>query len=147
LKTFNITVVDYAEPDTATNGSGDLGGLGGQGGLGGTGGLGGLGGGDCIGCPQDHSCGQDQARIEELRALLDDSLYDEEPKTVQYKSFEKCQEQLVMGTNLFMSFLMMDGTYTHVKYYQSLFSDDWEIVCKQEDMGYDSDFDYYCGYR
>jgi len=46
-----------------------------------------------------------------------------------------------------MSFLMMDGTYTHVKYYQGLFSDDWEIVCKQEDMGYDSDFDYYCGYR
>ena len=84
---------------------------------------GGLGGMDnCPGCAQEDTCADDQERIEQLKNQLNVHLAEKDAKTAEVEPFEKCEEQLVFGTNLFLSFKMTDNSYTHVRFYKAFFS-------------------------
>ena len=94
---FPITVGNYTEPDSNNGGGGLGGGLGG--GFGGPGSL--------SECDSD-----DLANIHDFAAQYENEYTPEN----SIESYKVCKTQIVAGTFYWLSFLMDDDTYTHVKY-------------------------------
>jgi len=57
---------------------------------------------------------------------------------------EYCREQLVAGTNFWMTFKMDDNTFTKAKFFQSLSSDDYSIECVWQNQEANADYEYSC---
>lgn len=90
-------------------------------------------------------CNADMATIDELSQMLNEELVKENASAAQVSEFEKCQEQLVMGMNVWMSYKMSDETFTHVKFYHdTLGTGEYELECIWNIQEADAAFQYGC---
>ena len=92
-----------------------------------------------------EECNPDDFPIAELGTMLNDELALTMDSAPTWDTLEKCKEQLVMGTNLWLSFNMSDGSIVHAKYYHdSLGTDLFNLECTWLDQEADARFKYRC---
>jgi len=89
-------------------------------------------------------CSDDLELAAELALLLDAHLANANPGAAQVGEMEQCQEQLVAGTNVWMSYNMDDNTITHAKFFQELGSDEYQIECVWPNKEAGAAFEYSC---
>ena len=92
-----------------------------------------------------EECNPDDFPIAELGTMLNDELALTMDSAPTWDTLEKCKEQLVMGTNYWQAFYMIDGSIAHAKYYHdTLGNGGYELMCYQLDQEEDAEFQYGC---